>query len=422
MQDKGIRPPGGADSGGVPDVGGKNVRLATLMAEWGVSAKGLAHRMQQFSEQDGGQPVRPKHTTIARYIAGENHPKRRSVDVMLGVLSVVTGRALTGADIGYPEQSKPDDLAEIKSSAPRLDPLGLSFETVDSAFVEHLKTMLDAHAKMDALAGPRYLLGTLESELRLVEDLCGKARGVLRPALLEVSARFCEFAGWLYQDSGDLKCSLYWTNRAMDYTEELGDAHLRSYILQRKSNIATERGYAEQGLGLANAALRGWDELTPELRAVALRQQANAFAMTGESDDCREALDKAMEQVLNVVDPSPLALYCTPSYIEMEAANNWVRLGQSQRAIETYTIGLSEWPGTQRRDQGLCTARLASAYADIGEFDSAGRTGVEAASLIRSAPSARSLGLLRDFAKRVKPVQNDAIRQFQAESTDLLTS
>lgn len=423
MQDKGIHLAGWADLGRVGETSGrKNVRLATLLAERGISAKGLAFRMKQFSEQDGGQPVSPKHTTIARYIAGENRPKQRSIDVMVGVLSIMTGRSLKPSDIGYEEESKAERLGEVVSSAVRRDPLGLPFETVDPAFVEHLKTMLGAHAQMDALSGPRYLLGTLESELRLVEDLCGKARGVLRPALLEVSARFCEFAGWLYQDSGDLKCSLYWTGRAMDYAEELGDAHLRSYVLQRKSNISTERGHAELGLGLANAALRNWDEITPELRAVALRQQANAYAMTGEADECRHALDRAMEQVLAVSDPSPLALYCTPSYIEMEAANNWVRLGHPHRAIETYTMGLANWPSTQRRDQGLCTARLASAYADIGEFDTAVETGVKAAALIRSAPSARSLGVLRDFAKRVKPVQSAPVRDFEVLTADFLGS
>ncbi|WP_306364632.1 hypothetical protein [Nocardia sp. CC227C] len=422
MQDNGFRLGGVDPVGGLGSsaVGQKNLRLATLMAERGISAKSLAARMQQYSEQDGGQPVRPKHTNITRYIAGTNRPKQRSIDVMVGVLSVMTGQALTAADIGYPEEPKLDLAPEVKAPTLRSDLLALPFDTVDSAFVEHLKAVLDAHARMDALTGPRYIIGTLQGELQLVEDLCGKARGAMRPALLEVSTRFCEFAGWLYQDSGDLKCAQYWTNRAMDYAEELGDAHLRSYVLQRKSNIATDCGNAAQGLGLANAALRNWDEITPELRAVALRQRANAYAMTREVDECREALDKAMEQVITVVDPSPLALYCTPSYIEMEAAHSWVRLGQPVRAIETYAMGLNDWPDSQRRDQGLCTARLASAYVDAGEFDAAGQAGLRAARLIRTAPSARSLGVLRALAKRVRPVRNETVREFEAAATDLL--
>ncbi|MEV6101476.1 hypothetical protein [Nocardia sp. NPDC051981] len=425
MQDSDIRSWATGDSAaglGVSAAGQKNERLAAVMAEVGLRPKGLANRMRQYSEQDGGRPVHPKHTNVGRYIDGVNRPSQRSLDVMLSVLSIEARRPLSAADIGYLDEPSGKLEDEVKPSAPPADLIALPFETVDSEYVDHLKEMLDARARMDALTGPRYVLGTLQSELQLVQDLCGKARGEMRSELLEVGARFCEFAGWLYQDSGDLKCARHWTMNAMDYAEEIGDPHLMSYILQRRSNIATENGYAPQGLGLANAALRGWDEITPELRAVALRQQANAYAMTGEADECRKALDRAMEQVLAIDDPSPLALYCTPSYIEMEAAHSWARLGEPYRAIETYTMGLDEWPKSQRRDQGLCAARLASAYIDANEFELAAQTGMKAASLIRCAPSARAIGVLRELSKRVRPVRNEALREFESAAVDLLSA
>ncbi|WP_157574614.1 hypothetical protein [Nocardia jejuensis] len=398
-------------SGGSPRVSAAqpNVQLAGLMSDLGVTSKGLARRMLEYSSQDGGAVVSLKHTNIARYLSGQTgRPKQRTCDVLVAVLSIAAGRSLSASDIGYPDEPQHSSNVELgRLPEVRLDAISLPFESVDPTFVTHLTSMLDAHARMDALSGPRYVVGTLQGELQLVQDLCGKARGAIRPALLEVGARFCEFAGWLYQDSGDLRCALYWTNRAMDYAEELYDPNLRSYILQRRSNIATESGYAAQGLGLANAALRGWHEIAPELRAVALRQLANAYAMTAEEDECRQALDQAMEQVLSIDESGPgsLALYCTPSYIEMEAAQSWLRLGQPQRAVETYSMALDDWPAAQRRDRGLCTARLASAYFGVGEFDAAARSGVEAANLIRSAPSARALEVLRQLSKQLRPVR-----------------
>ena len=56
-----------------------------------------------------------------------------------------------------------------------------------------------------------------------------------------------------------------------------------SYVLMRKSNIATDAGQPGHGLGLANAALKQHQQLTPRLRAVALRQRANAYAMFAET-------------------------------------------------------------------------------------------------------------------------------------------
>ncbi|MFE3195035.1 hypothetical protein ACFXHA_38935 [Nocardia sp. NPDC059240] len=409
---------------GKSDAREENVKLKALLHRLGIEPGGLANRMRQYSAQDGGPIVSLKHSNILRYISGETgRPKKRACDVMVSVLSIAAGVPLTAADIGYPDKPTHDPDVDIEMSSARVDLLSLPFETVDKEFVDHLKSLLDAHARMDALSGPRYVVGTLQGELQLIEELCGKARGSIRPALLEVGARFCEFAGWLYQDSGDLRRALYWTNRAMDYAEELYDPHLRSYVLQRRSNIATESGYAPQGLGLANAALRCWDEIPPELRAVALRQQANAYAMTGESDECRKALDQAMEQVLSIdaAGPSSLALYCTPSYIEMEAAHSWVRLGQPERAIETYTVALGDWPASQRRDQGLCTARLATAYIGVGEFDAGARVGMDAGNVIRSAPSARALGVLRELAQRVRPVRHEAIKEFGVSIADLMS-
>lgn len=277
----------------------ENLRLKSLLAELGIQPNSLARRMRDYSAQDGGAIVSLKHSNISRYISGETgRPQKRTCDVLVSVLSIAAGRELTAADIGYPDEPAPALHSGYEVRPNRSDPIALPFDTVDAEFIEHLTVVLDAHARMDALSGPRYVIGTLQGELQLVEDLCGKSRGAIRPALLQVGARFCEFAGWLYQDSGDLSRALYWTNRTMDYAEELYDPHLRSYVLQRRSNIATESGYAAQGLGLANAALRGLAEIPPELRA----------------DACRRSLDEAMAQVLSVDDagPSSLALYCTP--------------------------------------------------------------------------------------------------------------
>ncbi|OBF63931.1 hypothetical protein A9X06_09280 [Mycobacterium sp. 852002-51759_SCH5129042] len=408
-----------ATGGAVSNGKGRNESLARLLNELEISNKGLAHRICERSQRDGGKPVKTGHTAIARYISGEYTPSDRNRQLLIAVLSEKAGRAISGDEIGYPDRAIDPDPADEKPVSDFLASPGfasLPIESVDPLFVDHLKIQLAERVRMDALTGPLYVVKALGSELSMIEDMCGRARGEMRESLLEVGARFAEFAGWLYQDAGDLKKSMYWTNTANDYAEELGDPHLISYILGRKSNIATERGYAAKGLGLANAALRRWDELTPELRAVALRQRAHAYAMTGETDECRRALDEAMVQVLSIDagHPDRLALYCTPSYIEMEAAHAWVRLGRPELAIETYQVGLADWPAEQRRDKGLCAARLAAAYAGFGEFEAAGRGGVEALQLVRSAPSSRSLDVLRTLADQVGHVKNEATAEFKA--------
>ncbi|MBH0775066.1 tetratricopeptide repeat protein [Nocardia bovistercoris] len=390
------------------------------MAEHNVTNKGLARRMKEYSERDGGSLLKPTHTTIARYLSGATErPSERSCAVMVAVLSSLTGRTLTSDDLGYPDEKFSIGTESTSGGDLAFDLVLLPPAPVDAIapeFVQHLGNILAEHVRMDALTGPRYVLGSLRAQLALVEELCGKARGAIRPALLDVGARFCEFAGWLFQDSGDLRAALYWSNRAMDYAEELGDAQLTAYVLQRRSNIATESGYAAQGLGLANAALRRSAELAPDVRAVALRQRAHAYSLTGETDECRRALDEAMVATLSIDagNVNGLAAYCTPSYIEMEAAQSWARIGRPDLAAETYASGLADWPATQRRDRGLCVARLASVHATLGNHDEAGQLGVEATQLVRIAPSARSLAVLRDVGRVLAFNAGPAVVEFKS--------
>jgi tetratricopeptide (TPR) repeat protein len=249
-----------------------------------------------------------------------------------------------------------------------------------------------------------------------LEQLCGVARGPARRELLDMGARFTEFAGWLYQDAGDSRSALYWTNRAMDYAHELGDTRLSSYVLMRKSNIETDAGHVAQGLGLAAAALRPWSDLTPGLRALALRQKAYAYALAGEREECVAAIETARSEVDSVVatnEPS-ITAYCSPSFIEMESAHSWARLGRTELAAEVYSRSLTLWPDSQRRDQALCTARLANTFATLGEVDKAASYGRTAAGLVRRSPSARTLATLRATAANVALYRKlDCVKEFQ---------
>ena len=128
-------------------------------------------------------------------------------------------------------------------------------------------------------------------------------RGADHEDALRLGSQFTEFCGWLYQDSGDYQCAMYWTDRSLEYAAELDDRRVISYVLMRKSNIATESGQPGHGLGLANAALKQHQQLTPRLSAVALRQRANAYAMLNESARFVQDIEDALIQATEGVSP-----------------------------------------------------------------------------------------------------------------------
>src|ERR1700756_2723203 len=106
-----------------------------------------------------------------------------------------------------------------------------SSSSVGPEVLAGFQSLLAQYVSVDAVSGTRLILGAGQAHLVQLEELCGVASGRLRADLLDVGARFTEFAGWLHQDAGDTSAARYWTNRAMNYALELGDARLTSYVL-----------------------------------------------------------------------------------------------------------------------------------------------------------------------------------------------
>ena len=77
------------------------------------------------------------------------------------------------------------------------------------------------------------------------------------------------------------------------------------------------------------------------MRAVCLRQKANAHALLAEQRDFEDAIDQALREASDGLTQavSDLASYCTPSYIEMELGMSRLMLGQAGAAAETFEHG-----------------------------------------------------------------------------------
>ena len=258
----------------------------------------------------------------------------------------------------------------------------------------HLRRVLAEFSSLDNLLGPGPLLTVVPAQLAAVEQLLSDASPEVRGELLDVAARCAELAGWVHQDAGDLATADRWTARAVDYALAGGAPRLVTYVLMRRSNIASDGHDAGRALALAQAALRDADRLTPQLRAVALRQEAHAHALRHDAPASARALDHAMGELLGSGDGEPefdLTAYCTPGYVGMEAAACWIQLGEPERAIATFERRLNAWPAGYKRDLGLCLARLAVAHAAHRDMEQAGAVGLQAVAVVRETRSARSL-------------------------------
>ena len=245
--------------------------------------------------------------------------------------------------------------------------------------------------------GSLCVAGPIQLQMPVIEKACEVSRGADRIEMLRFACQFAEFGGWIFQDAGDLTCAMQWTNRALDYALELGDERVIAYTLMRKAMIATEGGTPAQGLGIADAALRSKDSLTPRLRAVILRQRSYSNAVLGEVIATARDADEAVTEAIagENQDEEDRAPYCTPTYAAMEAGASWVLLGHPKTAIPILEKSRSEWADhTEVRDYALCVSRLALAYAAAGDVERACAAADEVVALAQGLGSRRVVSQL----------------------------
>jgi transcriptional regulator with XRE-family HTH domain len=286
---------------------------------------------------------------------------------------------------------------------PRLAP------AVGPDMVAYFRNVFTEHLRADNLMGPHHLVDVVRAQTTLLDQMLPNARDDVRRELLMLAFRYNEFAGWLYQDACDPDSAMRYTDRSMEYAMEIGEARETSYVLMRKADIAGDLDNPDRVIGLTQAALRNPSRVIPRVKALVLRLRGRAYAQLGNPGECARALDAAYEEVLRPDDgPDGLTDYCTPSYIGMEAANCWSRLGRFDAAVATYERSLPTWPISLRRDQGLCLARLTNAYAGRGDFERAAATGRQAVDVVRSATSSRALNELQRVRVRLAPLRRHA--------------
>jgi transcriptional regulator with XRE-family HTH domain len=271
--------------------------------------------------------------------------------------------------------------------------------------VDHLTRAFPELSTADWLLGPHQVLATVGGHLDLVQQLLPNTAGAKRRRLLQVGARYAEFASWLNQDSGNTRAATHWSDRAMEWTQEASNPFMVSYVLVRKADQAAASRDAARTMGLAQSALQQRRRLTSRGRAVALQQVAVGYALAGNEVACQRALDGAAqlaERSQQEGDEGP-GRYCTPAYVEIQRAATWIELGRPERAIPLFENSLARLFSVHRRDRGVYLARPASAYALSGSPDLSVHQGWEAVSVGQATGSRRITTELGQLRARLAP-------------------
>ncbi len=219
---------------------------------------------------------------------------------------------------------------------------------------------------------------------RLIDRMRRAAKGEMRRLLLDVTALYAEFYGWLCQEIGDMRGAGEWTERSLQQAQAADDRNLVAYAYVRMAQLAESDRDDDRVIGLSRAALRE-PGITTQVRALALQASARGHAIAGDEASCLRIWEQINE--LDLPDTQPwsdeyrVGYYYSAQHQTAQHAASLLELGRAREAIAAYEDNRARWGQLCRWEQAVHAARLARAYALAGEVEHAAAVGMQALEL-----------------------------------------
>ncbi|MGI5353376.1 sporulation protein [Streptomyces sp. CA-250714] len=226
-------------------------------------------------------------------------------------------------------------------------------------------------------------------------------------SLFGATAELTRLAGWMAFDTGQQEAAQRYYIQALRLARAAADVPLGGYVLASMSLQATYRGFADEGVDLAQAALeRNRGLATARTMSFFQLVEARAHAKANDAQACAAALSAAESWLERAregdADPSWLDFY---SYDRLAAdAAECYRDLKAPRQVRRFTEKALSQPKEEFvRSHGLRLVVSAVAELESGNLDAACAAGVRAVEVAGRISSARTTEYVRDLLHRLEP-------------------
>ncbi|MCQ9181931.1 MFS transporter [Streptomyces sp. IBSBF 2953] len=446
---------------------GPNEKLGAVLALAGISNAGLARRVNDLGAQRG-LTLRYDKTSVARWVSKGMVPQGAAPHLIAAAIGQKLGRPVPLHEIGLADADPapevglafPRDVGQAVRSATDLYRLDLAGRRAGSGGIWQ---SLAGSFAVSAYATPasRWLITPADSsvarEVHLVEEsgaplkvghsdvqklreaaedarrwdskygggdwrssmvpeclrveaaplLLGSYSDEVGRALFGASAELTRLAGWMAFDTGQQEAAQRYYIQALRLARAAADVPLGGYVLASMSLQATYRGFGDEGVDLAQAALeRNRGLATARTMSFFRLVEARAHARAGDAHAAGAAL-KAAEGWLERSrdgdhDPSWLGFY---SYDRFAAdAAECYRDLKAPRQVRRFTEQALSQPTEEFvRSHGLRLVVSAVAELESGNLDAACEQGVRAVEVAGRISSARTTEYVKDLLHRLEP-------------------
>ncbi|MEU0290073.1 MFS transporter [Streptomyces sp. NPDC005908] len=446
---------------------GPNEKLGAVLALAGISNAGLARRVNDLGAQRG-LTLRYDKTSVARWVSKGMVPQGAAPHLIAAAIGQKLGRPVPLHEIGLADADPapevglafPRDVGQAVRSATELYRLDLAgrragsggiWQSLAGSFavsayatpasrwlitpadssvarevspsdgsgaplkvghsdVRKLREAAEDARRWDSKYGGGDWRSSMVPECLRVEAaplLLGSYSDDVGRSLFGASAELTRLAGWMAFDTGQQEAAQRYYIQALRLARAAADVPLGGYVLASMSLQATYRGFGDEGVDLAQAALeRNRGLATARTLSFFRLVEARAHARAGDAHAAGAAL-KAAESWLERSrpgdsDPTWLGFY---SYDRFAAdAAECYRDLKAPRQVRRFTEQALSRPTEEFvRSHGLRLVVSAVAELESGNLDAACEQGVRAVEVAGRISSARTTEYVRDLLHRLEP-------------------
>ncbi|MFI1014741.1 MFS transporter [Streptomyces sp. NPDC020965] len=446
---------------------GPNEKLGTVLALAGISNAGLARRVNDLGAQRG-LTLRYDKTSVARWVSKGMVPQGAAPHLIAAAIGAKLGRPVPLHEIGLADADPapevglafPRDVGQAVKSATELYRLDLAGRRAGSGGIWQ---SLAGSFAVSAYATPasRWLITPADPSVERIPETGaaddaparvghsdvaklreaaedarrwdskyggGDWRSSMVPECLRVdaaplllssysdevgralfgaAAELTRLAGWMAFDTGQQEAAQRYYIQALRLARAAADVPLGGYVLASMSLQSIYRGFADEGVDLAQAALeRNRGLATARTMSFFRLVEARAHAKAGDALAAGAAL-KAAEGWLERArdgdpDPSWLGFYTYDRFCA-DAAECYRDL-KAPRQVRRFTEQALSRPTEEFvRSHGLRLVVSAVAELESGNLDAACAAGTRAVEVAGRISSARTTEYVRDLLHRLEP-------------------
>ncbi|MEO7195058.1 MAG: helix-turn-helix transcriptional regulator [Pseudonocardiaceae bacterium] len=279
-----------------------------------------------------------------------------------------------------------------------LDDIGL-----DSDLLQYFGDAFNCFQEAARVLPPQQLMDGLLGNVAILDGLRRRAAKHDSQRYSALQARYAESLSWLNEEVGDLPSSMYWIDRASQWAQAANWSAMTEYSFVRRSMMVMS--FSSDGRRAVDQAHHVLDmpDAAPRMKGLAAKQMAYGYALAGNRDASRHALDAAMDWLAqptreddtllgqrSVVDDDLFVIF---------QATCDIYLGYGSRVIPVLEPRLTSLSRSSARTAIITRSKLARAYANAGQPAEACRLSWETLEAIEQVDSLSARSELRRTAR-----------------------